>query len=491
MLLRRQFIQAIIAIVIFPKRFLQAKGFLSLNVFKVPSLELGKREGKDVYFDLTIQSGLSQILPTKKTKTWGINQSFLGVTLRANKGDRVHIKVKNNLHETTTLHWHGMKLPAKFDGGPHQPIDPGASWLSKYTIIQPAATTWYHSHQLHKTGKQVYQGLAGLFIIDDNEAKTLDLPSEYGVDDFPVIIQDREFNSDGSFVYDNSIHDKMMGKTGNVILVNGVVNPVLKTKKSLIRLRILNASNARIYHLAFDDNRPFHIIGSDGGLLEKTLKSSTITLSPAERVEVLIDVSDRGLPILIHQPRQHSMSGMGMGMMGMMSGGNESFNIFQINASGAKNTQAVIPEKLVSHQKTDKKVNKKRYFELQMKMGMKVMVMMMFGNKVFRINGKAMDINRIDEVVKAGSSEIWIIENKSVMAHPFHIHNAQFKIISKKGSISEHETGFKDTVLIQPNDVVELLIHFPMYKDEKVPYMYHCHILEHEDQGMMGQFVTV
>ncbi|WP_300429068.1 multicopper oxidase domain-containing protein, partial [Candidatus Thioglobus sp.] len=151
MLNRRRFIQSILAIALLPKQFLQAKGFLSDNAFQVPPLELGSRVGKDVYFDLSIQSGKSAILPKRLTPTLGINQAFLGVTLRANRGDRVHIKVKNNIDRTTTLHWHGAKLPAKADGGPHQPIKPSGTWLSEFDIIQPAATLWYHAHQMHKT----------------------------------------------------------------------------------------------------------------------------------------------------------------------------------------------------------------------------------------------------------------------------------------------------------------------------------------------------
>ena len=147
------------------------------------------------FFDLDIRSGKSAILPNRLTATLGINQKFMGVTLRANKGDRVHIKVKNNYRRTSTLHWHGAKLPAKADGGPHQPIKPNQTWLSEFEIIQPAATLWYHSHQMHETGSQVYQGLAGMFIIDDDESKNLGLPSDYGVDDFPVIIQDKDFNT--------------------------------------------------------------------------------------------------------------------------------------------------------------------------------------------------------------------------------------------------------------------------------------------------------
>ena len=131
MLTRRRFIQSILAFAAFPGQLLQAKGFLSPNSFRVPPLEMGNRSGKDVFFDLDIRSGKSAILPNRLTPTLGINQKFLGVTLRANRGDRVHIRVKNNIRYTTTLHWHGVKLPAKADGGPHQPIRPGGTWLSE------------------------------------------------------------------------------------------------------------------------------------------------------------------------------------------------------------------------------------------------------------------------------------------------------------------------------------------------------------------------
>lgn len=482
MLSRRQFIQAGLAISLLPKQVLSAGRRIFGNAFKVPQLEEGRREGKNVYFDLNIQSGLSHILPKLTTPTLGINQSFLGVTLKANKGDRVFIKVKNNINKTTTLHWHGMKLPAKADGGPHQPIAPNQTWKTQFDIIQPAATLWYHSHQMHKTGEQVYHGLSGLFIIDDKHAQALNLPNAYGVDDLPMIIQDKTFNNNGSFSYIGSMMDRMMGKKGNIVLVNGVINPILKAKKSLLRFRILNGSNAKTYHLTFNDNRPFYIIASDGGLLEKSIKVNKIRLAPAERIEILVRVSDGSMPILKH------IAGQGMGMgMGMMGNGDKNRDILQIDGSHAVKSNHTIPYKLVKHNNPKKsQVVKERKMVLQMKMG----PMAMMGNP-FTINGKAMDFNRIDEVVKAGSTEIWHIENQSMMAHPFHIHDVQFKIIAKKGGILGHELGFKDVVLVNSGETISVIMQFPKFSDAKTPYMYHCHILEHEDRGMMGQFVVV
>ena len=495
MLTRRRFIQSILAFAAFPGQLLQAKGFLSPNSFRVPPLEMGNRSGKDVFFDLDIRSGKSAILPNRLTPTLGINQKFLGVTLRANRGDRVHIRVKNNIRYTTTLHWHGVKLPAKADGGPHQPIRPGGTWLSEFDIIQPAATLWYHSHQMHETGSQVYHGLSGMFIVDDDESKALGLPSEYGVDDFPVIIQDKDFNQDGSFKYFSDFRDKLMGKKGETILVNGVINPVLKARKSMIRLRILNGSNARIYHLNFDDKRMFHIIASDGGLLEKPVMAHSIKLAPAERAEILVDISDGKMPILRHKMHMQKSANRMSGMMMMQSiqGKKQEFDIFQIDARSVSTSDKKIPDNLVKHDNPSvRSISNKRVFKLQMQMGPQLMMGAMSGSTdLLKINGKSMNINRIDEVVKAGSVELWEIENTSMMPHPFHIHNVQFKIVTRQSKIKGHELGFKDVVLVRPHETVQVLIKFPQFSDAKTPYMYHCHILEHEDHGMMGQFVVV
>ncbi len=495
MISRRKFVQSILAFALLPKQLLHAKGFLSSNTFRLPKLEYGKRVDKNVCFDLNLQTGMSQILPNVLTRTLGINQDFLGVTLRADKGDRVHIKVNNHLNITSTLHWHGAKLPAKADGGPHQPINPGEHWLSEFEIIQPASTLWYHSHQMHETGSQVYHGLSGLFIIDDDQSNALNLPSEYGVDDFPVIIQDKDFNQDGSLKYLDDFREKLMGKKGETILVNGIVNPVLEVLKPLIRLRILNGSNARIYHLNFDDKRIFHIIASDGGLLEKPIMAHSIKLAPAERCEILVDVSDGKMPILQHNMHMEKSANRmtGMMMMQQAQGKQQAFDIFQINAQKVQPANVKLPQTLIEHKALSiDSISRKRKFKLQMRMGPQLMFGAMSGSTdLLKINGKSMDINRIDEVVKAGATELWEIENTSMMPHPFHIHNVQFKIVSRRGKLEGHELGFKDVVLVNPHETVQVLIEFPKFSDAKTPYMYHCHILEHEDRGMMGQFVVV
>ena len=455
-----------------------------MNIFKIPPLDLGQRNGDTLNFNLQLGVSKSQFFKGVNTTTLGINQNYLGPVLRAKRGDKVRINVTNQIGVPSTLHWHGMVLPANMDGGPHQEIKHGKSWASEFEIRQEASTLWYHSHQMHQTGAQVYHGLAGLFIIDDDGSQKLGLPQEYGVDDIPCTIQDRRFNNDGSLSYIGSMHDRMMGMEGDVMLVNGVVTPTLQAKRSLLRFRLHNGSNARAYQLAFNDQRNFQVIASDGGFLTAPVTINSLRLAVGERVEILVDVSDK--KVIQLQSQQASGGGMMMGMMNRMSGGNEAFTIMTIDAKQVQTSTHAIPSTLramtaIPDAKTSIATRK---FDLQMGMGM------MGGG--FRINGKTMEMSRIDFQVKRNSTEIWEVRNDSPMAHPFHVHNVQFHILDRNGKKpTEIESGLKDTVLVQRGEVVRIVMTFPEYSDAKVPYMYHCHILEHEDQGMMGQFVVV
>ncbi len=471
------------------------------NAFVIPPLAKGERNGEDIRFNLQINASEHQFFAGVNTPTLGINQSYLGPVIRAKRGDNVTLNVHNGLNETATLHWHGMTLPAKMDGGPHQTIQPGKTWQARFQIRQEAATTWYHSHTMHQTGRQVYHGLAGLFIIDDESSDQLDLPQEYGIDDIPCTIQDRRFNRNGTLDYMSQMPDRMMGMQGSTVLVNGVITPTLQAKRSLLRLRLHNGSNARTYHLAFNDNRPFYVIASDCGFLERPLETNSIRLAAAERVEILVDVSDRAI---ISLKSKAEANGSGMGMM-RMTGGQE-LDIMTIDARQAALSEHRVPNAL--HQSglilDPRQAVTTRQFELEMgMMGHGGGGMMRRGggmssggrmsrDSMFRINGKTMDINRIDFAVKRNTTEIWEISNASPMAHPFHVHNVQFRILDRNGRApTAVEAGLKDVVLVHAGEIVRLVMQFPEYSDAKVPYMYHCHILEHEDQGMMGQFIVV
>ena len=495
---------------VFPSALNASNVLNQRNPFKVPPLDTGIRKGNQVSFNLAINIAKTEFFQGIQTNTLGINQSYLGPVLRAKRGDKVSIKVTNKINDVTTLHWHGMTLPANMDGGPHQSIYPNKMWDSHFEIRQDAGTLWYHSHAMHKTGPQVYHGLAGMFILDDEASENSDLPQEYGVDDIPCTIQDRRFNSDGSLAYNNAMPDHMMGMKGSTIMVNGVVSPTLQAQSTLLRLRLHNGSNARTYNLAFSDGRPFHIIASDCGFLDRPFKTNQVRLAAAERVEILVDVSDKKQVMLKSHPMKHSGGGMmAMNPMMRMMNDDSELDIMLIDARQAKTSKlkvpTVLPVTTLKENLDPRKAVATRTFDLEMGMmgrGGGPMGMMRGGmgmmqggeteSGMFRINGESMDINRIDFAVKRNTTEIWEITNSSMMAHPFHVHNVQFRVLDRNGQAPHpSELGAKDVVLVHPNEKVRIVMAFPEYSDAKVPYMYHCHILEHEDQGMMGQFVVV
>lgn len=474
-----------------------------VNPLRIPPLLEGRREGARRIFDLDIQSGTSEFFEGVRTPTLGINGAYLGPTVRCAAGDDVTLNVRNQLREPTTLHWHGLHVPAKYDGGPHQVIAAGGAWSPRFTIKQKAALCWYHSHLMGRTGEQVLRGLAGLFLIDDDEAKALALPSEYGVDDIPLVLQDRRIRSDGSFAYITSMHDTMMGYRGDVILVNGTSRPYLQVKRTRTRLRILNGSNARFYTLGRDDGRELVVIGSDGSLLDAPVRMRRLRLAPGERAEVLIDMEPDRTVVLMSYPDPIAGRGMGMGMMGGMGLDGDTFPILELRA-GKLEAGPPVPERLISVPGWETAAaDRTRIFELDMgmmgmmgrRMGMMGgggMMMGRGGMGAMGINGRAMDPRRIDERVPLGSTEIWEIRNATPLAHPFHVHDVQFRVLDRDGAPpSPHERGLKDTVVVEPGGSVRVITKFTDYADPQSPYMYHCHILEHEDAGMMGQYVIV
>ena len=447
-------------------------------------------------FDLAAVDGRSEFLAGVSTPTIGINGAYLGPTIRCRAGDRVTLRVKNALAERTTLHWHGLHIPARYDGGPHQVVEPGAVWEPSFEIKQKASLCWYHSHLMGRTGEQVLRGLAGLFLIEDEESQSLRLPSEYGVDDIPLIIQDRRFNRDGSFDYLSAMPDVMMGYKGNVILVNGTVDPHFVLRRQRTRLRILNASNSRIYTLGRDDGVELVIIGSDGSLLERPVRQRRVRVGPRRACRTADRCAGRRTIRLMSYPdpvRMRHGTGHDDGRHGRQyrdvpdhRAARRQVGDLRYDASRAADQGAEL----------DRGASKRtRTFSLDMgMMGMGMGRMMGRGRMggTMGINGRSMDMDRIDVQVPLGSIEIWEIVNATPLAHPFHIHDIHFRVLDRDGEPPlPHEQGLKDTVLVDPGSAVRVITEFADFADPQRPYMYHCHILEHEDAGMMGQFVVV
>lgn len=422
-------------------------------------------EGEEV--NLVIQKGELILMNEEgnsgpSIETLGYNGNYLGPTLRFRDKQDVNILIENMLKEETTVHWHGLHVPSEFDGGPHQVIAPESKWNPQFTIKQNAATLWYHPHLMGRTGEQVYRGLAGLFIIDDDYSDSLDIPKDYGVNDIPLILQDRRL-IDGKFEYTPSLRDVMHGYIGNTILVNGALNPKLKRPGGTYRFRILNGSNSSIFRVSFSNEQKFTLIASDGGFLPDSVQVSSIILSPGERYEILADFVDEESISLITE----------------VYGGSQ-FQVMDIEIAGQGGKYFNHPQSFEYSPVVPPDNATQRVFNMETG-----------GMGRFSINGKRMDMAEFNFRLPRDSVEIWTIRNIGMgmmnIPHSFHVHDTQFTVLSVNGAPPPPKyAGPKDTVLLFAGD--EIII-APKFEEYTGAYMYHCHLLEHEDSGMMGQFL--
>lgn len=420
-----------------------------------PILEPVFEEGNQVTYELTAQQGKMSFINGIETDTYGYNGDFLGPVIRLKEGQQVTMKLTNTLPDATTFHWHGLEVAGDAsDGGPHAVIEPGTTDTIEFTVNQKASTLWYHPHPMGYTAEQVYKGLAGLLYIDDANSEQLQLPRQYGENDFPIILQDRTFVN-GQIDYEQAANT--MSTLGDTIMINGTINPYLTAPREKVRLRILNGSNALTYHLSLENEMPFELIATDGGFVNKPVEMTALSVGAGERVELLIDLS--------------KVNGNTISLM------NNDTALLPIKIEGnSKNSS--YDTSLNDLTLTDELINMKPTKQITME-GM---------TENFLINGKTFDMDRIDFRQKKGVTEIWEVENvlseEGAMAHPFHIHGTQFLVVSVNGETPDPSLqGYKDTITVQPMQKVRIAVKFP----EKGIYMFHCHILEHEDVGMMGQ----
>ncbi len=460
----------------------------------------------DVELRLTASHRQVPILPNQSTDVWSyqgevlkgaastlttIPDSYLGPIVRVKTGQKLRIHFTNNVPDDSIIHWHGLYAPEAADGHPRLVIPQGQTYVYEFEVKNRAGTYWFHPHPHGRTGPQAYYGMAGLFIVEDEEEQALNLPS--GDYDLPLVIQDRRFNSDGSLQYITSSMERMHGFLGDTILVNGHPDAVVPVKTGLYRLRLLNGSNSRIYKLYLSDGADFTVIGTDGGLLRAPVTRPFLVLGPAERVDVLMDFSKNSVGATL-QLRSMPFDGgiQEAGMMGGMMGGGltnggQDFQIAQFQIVGEGQAPATVPEHLsqVDAPDVSQAINggDPRRFLFEM-----LMMQPAINRRVFE-----MDAVAADEVVKLNTTEVWEVVNQAAhmnMPHPVHVHNMQFRILERSGEPAEFRAGYvddgwKDTVLLMPGESVRLLLHFEHYAGL---YLYHCHNLEHEDLGMMRNY---
>ncbi len=454
---------------------------------------------------------------------------FFNPILKVRTGATFRAKFWNALDETSIIHWHGLHVDANNDGHPHYAIPGGAVYQYQFSVANRAATNWYHPHPHGLTGKQVHLGLAGVFIVEDDEEialqKALDLT--LGSTDIPLLIQDKRVNEDGALHYAPTDDESFGGYFGNEVFVNLTPRPYFDAATRIYRFRIINGSNARAYRLAFangDEQLEYQVIGTDGGLLDRAYRVKEAFLSPGERLDVLLDLSGvkvgdrillRSLPFepMHNESAGSAEKGHDMSRMGAEASGAEKGHDMSRMDSGGQSRSALpdgaafdimnirITRKMRGGAMPDRLSNPRPPEEPEETAPRQVFTLD-HRNRRWRINGLRFDMQATPIVVKRGSKEIWEVRNvSSSMPHPMHLHAFHYRVVERIGSPEQirrlsvdrrgttaSDLGSKDTVLVWPDETVRVLVDFSHSFPGDQVYLFHCHNLEHEDQGMMLNF---
>ena len=435
-----------------------------------------------------------EIAPGVPVEAWSPGEGPVGPTIRVRTGDTARITLENALSEPTILHWHGLRVPERADGHPRLVIPTGGAYQYDFPVIDRAGTYWYHAHPHHRTGAQVYRGMAGVLVIGDAAEDALGLPS--GAYELPLLIQDRRLAADGTFTYEPAMHEQMEGFFGDTAFANGIRLPSQSVETTTYRVRVVNGTASRILRLALSNGQPFTLIGNDGGLLPAPVTLTHLDMATGERADLLIDFGKVavGSRVMLQSaafasPARIGGMGMGMGMgRGMGMGGmgasgapqGAAMDLVEFTVDRAVTPVAWKPRALPRLATLDPNTAKRtRTFQFNSAM------------MQHHINGRAFDMERIDETVPFGDTEVWTFVNESPFPHPVHMHEVQFHVVERvggRGRIMPWERGLKDTVLVHPGERVSVAATFDRYRGR---FLMHCHNMVHEDMGMMLNYAIV
>lgn len=406
-----------------------------------------------------------ELRPGVVTQAYAYNGTVPGPTIDVHEGDRVIIHFRNALPEATTIHWHGLHIPVDMDGSPLRPVAPGATYDYAFTI-QPgtAGTYWYHPHPDARTGEQVAKGLFGAFIVRPKHD-----PIPASIPEKLLILSDNRFLRDGAvdLPTEESPQEEMdeeNGREGDVLFVNGAVMPTLTLRSGEVqRWRVINASASRVYRLAIPGQTMVHV-GSDGGLFEHPVEVKDIVVANSERVELLVRGTGapgsrtvlQSLPYDRYVPQTRPADW------------DVPRTLLTLRFASAPPVAPVaIPATLRRVPRLDPATATATHV-IVLSQGL--------------IDGRMMDMMRVDVHARLGATEIWQLENVVGMDHPFHLHGFQFQVLDRDG-VAEPFPSWKDVVDVPKHQTVRIIVHYTDYPGK---WMYHCHILDHEDHGMMG-----
>ena len=447
------------------------------NLLNIPTL-LDSRTTPNI--ELVMQNGQHEFYAGIPSETMGFNGDYLGPTIRLYDDTDVNITFTNNIGEPTTVHGHGLHVSGEIDGGPQSVIPSGESWQITIPVRQEAGTSWYHPHQMGRNAHHVHAGLAGMYLIEDENSQALDLPKEYGVNDIPLIIQDRSFTDGKMTHYAPTDQEVLDGLREAILVVNGTIDAYQSVPQGWVRLRLLNGSNARFYRFHFGDDVTFFKIATEGGFLNQPIEMQSIDMAPGERNEIMIDLSDGANATLLADllPADPEDSSRWSNVAQV--------TVVELRVDPTLQASGTLPTTLNDIAYFDRAdATNVRSFSLNMEVRGGTRENM----DMFAVNAQPMDMSVINERVNKGDVEIWRITGER-MPHPFHLHGASFQILTLNGEPpTEADRGWKDTVVVW-DEVTEIIVRFDYEATDEYPYMFHCHILEHEDYGMMGQFTV-
>jgi FtsP/CotA-like multicopper oxidase with cupredoxin domain len=472
-----------------PERLRALEAVASQQVQRFPLRRIGTVSGERL--TLTARPTSADVGPGS-VDAWTLNGLLPSPTIRLREGQTARIDLVNELSQPTILHWHGLAVPEAADGHPRLAIPPGRRYAYEFRVENRPGTYWYHPHTHMLTAYQTYRGMGGFLLVEGDEEASLELPrGEYEV---PLVLQDKRLGGSLSLAYQSGMGpDMMMGFLGDTAFANGIMNPTLDVRRARYRFRLLNGSTARILELGLSNGEPLTLVGTDGGLLAAPARLDRITLAPAERADVLVDFSARrpGERILLRSfafQIPGMMMGMGMGrgmgrgmmggMGGLAQGAEMDFVEFVVQDTTPEPAEP-LPTALSDVPGLGVGGNTpRRTFRF---------TSMMMSHT---INGRAFAMDRIDERVPLGRTEVWTFANESELPHPVHVHGGQFHVLARtggRGRVMPWESGLKDTVLVLPGERVDVAMRFVHLG----VFLLHCHNLEHEDSGMMLNFEVV
>ncbi|MCH1572330.1 MAG: multicopper oxidase domain-containing protein [Longimicrobiales bacterium] len=450
---------------------------------------------------------LTRVFNGTSHEAWALNGSLPGPALRFDRGSRAEIELRNELAEPTILHWHGLDVPEEADGHPRLATGPGETYRYDFEVVDRSGLYWYHPHTHERTGAQTYAGLAGLLIVRDEEEEALPLPSVRA--EIPLVLQDRRTTSGSPFAYRPGMGpDMMVGHLGDTIFANGEAEPNVHVTRGAHRLRLLNACNARLLDIGLSNGQPMTLIGSDGGLLESATQHRRIMIGTGERLDLLVDFSSlepgervtlRSFPFEINgmmSPDRMRME-MGPGGGSPPGRGRGGMGRGRMGGEGMSGLPQGADMDMVHFVVTDEPGEEARPLPSRLSTIAALPLGSDTRRRTFRfdsgmmrhaINGRSFEMGRIDHQIRLGTTEVWRIVNETGLAHPVHVHAGQFRVLSRTGSrgqVMPWEQGLKDTVLVLPQETVEIAVRFDRFPGV---FLMHCHNLEHEDAGMMMNF---